>query len=294
MALSLLNGGDKSLMEPLTCKREVLEIQVGGGTLRSLLEARLAACAKSKDSFTVLSKLWPSLELAEALASANGAAVVRSADGEALAWTGSSESAPAGAKDIALDAKSKLVVYPWDILAVNEEVVGAISEDDIRGTVRERVTVDGHLVLGEGSVVLPGVYIEGNLIVGRNTKLGPNCYVRGSTYIADNCHVGQAVEIKNSILMDKVSAGHLSYLGDTIVCPRTNFGAGTITSNFRHDGKNHRCMVGGSLLDTGRRKFGAIIGDFVHTGVHTSIFPGRKIWPEVWTLPGEVVHHISK
>lgn len=289
MSLRLLPGGDKALLEPLTCKREALDLQLAGGTLRSLLETRLSVCAKSKDSFTVLSNLWPSLELAAAIASANGAFVVRSAEGLALAWSGSSDSAPAGAKDIVLDAKSRVIKYPWDILAVNEELVGAISSDNIKGTVRNGVTVDGHIVLGEGSVILPGVYIEGNVIVGRNTKIGPNCYIRGSTSIADNCHVGQAVEIKNSILMDKVSAGHLSYLGDTIVCPKTNFGAGTITSNFRHDGKNHRSMIGEALVDTGRRKFGAIIGENVHTGIHTSIYPGRKIWADVSTRPGDIV-----
>jgi len=69
----------------------------------------------------------------------------------------------------------------------------------------------------------------------------------------------------------------------------TNFGAGTITANFRHDGKPHRSMVGGELVDTGRLKFGAIIGDDVHTGIHTGIYPGRKIWPHQSTRPGEIV-----
>jgi bifunctional UDP-N-acetylglucosamine pyrophosphorylase/glucosamine-1-phosphate N-acetyltransferase len=89
--------------------------------------------------------------------------------------------------------------------------------------------------------------------------------------------------------MDKVSAGHLSYIGDSIICPLTNFGAGTITANFRHDGKNHRSAVDGQIMDTGRRKFGTIIGDHVHTGIHTSIFPGRKIWPGLATMPGDLV-----
>jgi len=97
------------------------------------------------------------------------------------------------------------------------------------------------------------------------------------------------VEIKNSLLMNNVSAGHLSYLGDSIVSPDTNFGAGTITANFRHDGRNHRSIVADELLDTGRRKLGAIIGDDVHTGIHTAIYPGRKIWPSCSTLPGDIV-----
>ena len=89
--------------------------------------------------------------------------------------------------------------------------------------------------------------------------------------------------------MDGVGAGHLSYVGDSIIGVKTNLGAGTITANFRHDGKNHRSEINGSLVDTGRRKFGSILGDNVHTGVHTSIYPGRKIWNDVSTRPGDCV-----
>ena len=62
-----------------------------------------------------------------------------------------------------------------------------------------------------------------------------------------------------------------------------------VSANFRHDGKNHRSMVQGCLIDTGRRKFGSIIGENVHTGIHTAIYPGRKIWADVQTRPGDVV-----
>jgi bifunctional UDP-N-acetylglucosamine pyrophosphorylase/glucosamine-1-phosphate N-acetyltransferase len=70
---------------------------------------------------------------------------------------------------------------------------------------------------------------------------------------------------------------------------RVNFGAGTMISNLRHDGANHRSMVAGALVDTGRRKFGAIIADHVHTGINTVIYPGRKLWPHTSTRPGAIV-----
>ena len=127
------------------------------------------------------------------------------------------------------------------------------------------------------------------MIIGDNCKVGPNCYIRGSTSIGDKCHVGQAVEIKNSILLPGTNVGHLSYLGDTILGEKVNFGAGTITSNLRHDGGAHRSPVEGRMVDTGRRKLGAIVGDGVHTGIHTSIYPGRKLWPKTSTLPGAIV-----
>mgnify|MGYP003678629198 CR=1 FL=1 len=185
--------------------------------------------------------------------------------------------------------ESKVIRYPWDFLDLQELLFNKLTESRIDGCLHERATVDGVLILGEGSKVLPGVYIEGVTIVGRDCKIGPNAYLRGMTAIGDGCHVGQAVEIKNSILYPKVAIGHLSYCGDSVVGQGVNFGAGTIVSNFRHDGKNHRSMVADQLVDTGRRKFGSIIGDGVHTGIHTSIYPGRKLWPQTSTLPGGVV-----
>ena len=179
--------------------------------------------------------------------------------------------------------------HPWDLLALNETLMAAMDHNDIRGTIRAGATIDGFVSLGENSVILPGVYIEGNVIIGRDCKIGPNCYIRGNTSIGDRCHVGQAVEIKNSILGDKVSVGHLSYAGDSVICNNVNFGAGTIISNLRHDGRNHRWLENQEFLDTGRRKFGAIIGENVHTGIHTAIYPGRSLSAGSCTAPGEVV-----
>jgi len=126
-------------------------------------------------------------------------------------------------------------------------------------------------------------------VIGKNAKIGPNCYIRGNTSIGDNCHIGQSVEIKNSIIGNNTNVGHLSYVGDSIIGHNVNLGAGTIISNFRHDGGNHRSFIDGELIDTGRRKFGTIIADGVHTGINTSIYPGRKLGKNVTTLPGEVI-----
>jgi bifunctional UDP-N-acetylglucosamine pyrophosphorylase/glucosamine-1-phosphate N-acetyltransferase len=84
-------------------------------------------------------------------------------------------------------------------------------------------------------------------------------------------------------------ASHLTYLGDSVVGDRANLGCGTITANVRHDGANHKAVVNGACVDTGRLKLGAIIGDDVHTGINTSIYPGRKMWPGVTTRPGAIV-----
>ena len=181
--------------------------------------------------------------------------------------------------------------YPWDLLRANELYVAGLTESRIEGEVHPLAVIEGVLHLGKGSRILPGVFIEGNVVIGENCKIGPNCYIRGNTSIGDNCHIGQSVEIKNCVILSRSNVGHLSYIGDSILGEGVNLGAGTTTSNLRHDGKNHRTMINGKLVDTGRRKFGAIIADGVHTGINTSIYPGRKLWPNVTTRPGEIVQH---
>ena len=202
-----------------------------------------------------------------------------------LAWFGE---VPDADKAI-VASKSFLIVHPWDLIRANELLVGSLSESNIQGEIHPNAVIEGHIMLGAGSRILPGVFIKGNVVIGANCKIGPNCYIRGSTSIGDKCHVGNAVEIKNSILLSSTNVGHLSYVGDSVLGEKVNFGAGTITSNLRHDGKNHRTDVEGVLVDTGRRKFGCIVGDGVHTGINTSIYPGRKLWPGTSTRPGEIV-----
>jgi len=186
-------------------------------------------------------------------------------------------------------SQSFALTYAWDLLRANAEAMTARKNYVQESGAHASLYVDGRLQVGKGTKILPGVVIEGDVIIGDNCKVGPNCYIRGSTAIGDKCHVGQAVEIKNSILLSGTNVGHLSYLGDSILGEKVNFGAGTITSNLRHDGGTHRSPVAGRMVDTGRRKLGAIVGDGVHTGIHTSLYPGRKLWPKTSTLPGAIV-----
>lgn len=185
--------------------------------------------------------------------------------------------------------QSFVIAHSWDLLRANAEAMSARPTYVQESGAHPSLHVDGRLQVGKGTKILPGVVIEGDVIIGENCKIGPHCYLRGATAIGDKCHVGQAVEIKNSLLLSGTNVGHLSYLGDSILGEKVNLGAGTITSNLRHDGGTHRSPVGGRLIDTGRRKLGAIIGDGVHTGIHTAIYPGRKLWPRTTTPPGAIV-----
>ncbi len=185
------------------------------------------------------------------------------------------------------------VGHPWDLIEANSVLVSEI-KNDIKGKVGKNVIVKGKLKAGKGTEILSGTYIKGNVIIGENCLIGPNCYLRGNTSIGNGCHIGQAVEIKNSVIMDNAKVPHLSYIGDSVIGENSNLGAGTITANLKHDNKNVRSVVKGKIVDTGRRKLGIIIADNVHTGINTTIYPGRKIWPGVGTLPGEIIDKDKK
>ncbi len=281
--------------EPITCTRLLAECPIANRPLVDIQRERLrlAGCTLvetgAQHDLFVRQDAWLSETMFRDLANMTTPAALRDARGELLAWIGESAQAVLNAPTLNTDSGSFLIRHPWDLLAIQEQVMSGFKDHHCEGDVSPAATIEGTLSLGKGSRILPGVYLEGSVIIGANCKIGPNCYIRGATSIGNNCHIGQAVEIKNSIIMEKTSIGHLSYCGDSIIGSHVNFGAGTITANFRHDGKTHRSMVNGKLLDTGRRKFGTIMGDHVHTGIHTSIYPGRKLWPNVSTLPGAIV-----
>jgi bifunctional UDP-N-acetylglucosamine pyrophosphorylase/glucosamine-1-phosphate N-acetyltransferase len=178
--------------------------------------------------------------------------------------------------------------YPWDLLDATAAILEDLKED-IQGEVSPAAHLNGAVSIGRGTVIRPGVVIDGPVIIGEHCTIGPNAWIRPYSAIGDGCKIGQGSEIKGSILMNNAKVPHLSYAGDSVLGEGVNFGCGTITANFRHDGKNHSSMVKGELVDTGRRKLGTIVGDHVHTGINTSIYPGRKLWPHTSTLPGEVV-----
>jgi bifunctional UDP-N-acetylglucosamine pyrophosphorylase/glucosamine-1-phosphate N-acetyltransferase len=293
----LLDVGSPETCYPVVCTRRLAACLIANQSLLDIQTRRLTAggftvASPSAHSPALYLRLdsWLSMEALHRLAATTTKAVL-SDEREILAWINTAPDLPLGAVRVPGDQHCFRIRYPWDLLAVNELMVGALTQDAIAGEVSSAAHIEGHLVLGPGARILPGVMIEGNVLVGAYTRIGPNCYVRGNTSIGERCHIGQAVEIKNSIVMNGVHLAHLSYCGDSIIGENANLGAGTIISNFRHDGQNHRSLVNGILIDTGRRKFGAVIGDGVHTGIHTSIYPGRKLWPGVTTRPGAIVQN---
>jgi bifunctional UDP-N-acetylglucosamine pyrophosphorylase/glucosamine-1-phosphate N-acetyltransferase len=272
-------SADPSACLPLSLTRRIEDFPIGNIPLCDHQRMAAGDLALNYHSWA-----WLSPEDLAELASGGASALV-DAGATAIAWLGSSPDAGP-----AVSAKSSFIIrHPWDFLRANELYVSALAENLIEGEIHASAVIEGVIHLGAGTRILPGVFIEGNVVIGANCKIGPNCYIRGHTSIGDGCHIGQSVEIKNCLILSKTNVGHLSYVGDSVLGEKVNFGAGTTTSNLRHDGKNHRSSVNGELVDTGRRKFGTIVGDRVHTGINTSIYPGRKLWPDTSTRPGEIV-----
>jgi len=178
------------------------------------------------------------------------------------------------------------VGYPWKMLDANKALLEKM-EPKIDGEVDEKATLKGKVSIGKGTKILAGSYIEGPVIIGENCVIGPNAYIRPDTCIGNNCNI--RAEVVDSIIMDNTTAKHVSYIGHSVVGKNVNIAAGTVTTDYRHDGKDNWTLVKGQKINTGRRKLGAFIGDNVMTGAGTIIYPGRKIWPGKTTIPGQVV-----
>jgi bifunctional UDP-N-acetylglucosamine pyrophosphorylase/glucosamine-1-phosphate N-acetyltransferase len=178
---------------------------------------------------------------------------------------------------------------PWNLLDANKSALASL-QTSIEGNVEDGVQIHGSVKISKGARIRFGTYIEGPVWIGSGSDIGPNCYLRPSTSIGANVRIGNACEIKNSIILDSTHIAHLSYVGDSIIGERVNLGAGTITANIRFDKKNVKVEIKGKRIDSGKRKFGAIIGDDVQTGINVSLMPGVKIGSSAWISPGLTVN----
>lgn len=177
---------------------------------------------------------------------------------------------------------------PWQLLEANTSLLEQRTEL-IKGEVEYNATTEGKVIVEKGARVRAGSYIEGPTLIKTGADIGPNAYIRGHTAIGENVRIGNAVEIKNSIVMARSSVGHQSYVGDSILGSEVNLGAGTNVANLRHDENTIKTKVKGTTVDTGRRKYGVVLGDKVKTGINTSLNAGVALPSGATTVPGETV-----
>jgi len=202
----------------------------------------------------------------------------------ALAASGGTVLAAAIPKDEWMD-----IGRPWDLLEANRWVLQRMRHE-VYGTIENGAHLIGNVTVASTARVRSGAYVEGPVYIDEGSDIGPNCYIRPCTSIGRNVRIGNACEIKNSLIMDWTHVGHLSYVGDSVLCEHCNLGAGTITANYRLDGKTVKMLVKDKLVDTGRRKLGAIIGDNVKTGINALFMPGVKVGQDSWIGPNFTVH----
>ncbi len=177
---------------------------------------------------------------------------------------------------------------PWELLAANEWKLGDCSRQ-IDGEVHDSAELRGPVVVAEGATIDAGTVIEGPVRIESGAEVGPNAYIRGATRVGSDCHIGNGAEVKNSVLMAGANVPHLSYVGDSLLGPAVNLGAGTQVANLRHDDADIEQTVKGERVSTGRRKYGIVAGDGAKTGVNTSLAPGVVLSAGATTLPGEQV-----
>jgi len=296
MQATILPPRHPALCAPITSNRELGACLIANVPMRELLAADLRRAGlqlvepESAEPRAIRIPIdnWIELGALLLLGRNPNPACLMDSVGNILAWKGSANPAECLEK-IVTDANCFPVMYPWDLLRMNEEVLALMDETSLLGDVSPMASLSGVIRLGNGSRILPGTVIEGPVLIGPHTVVGPNAYIRGTTSIGANCYVGHGAEVKNSIIYNNTYISRHCYVGDSIIGTHVTLGAGTSTENHRHDGRHHVSMVQGKPVNTGRLKLGAILGDGVRTGVNTSIEAGIKIGIARTTLPGSIV-----
>ena len=123
----------------------------------------------------------------------------------------------------------------------------------------------------------PTAYLGSPCIIGPETEVRHCAFIRGSALVGAGCVVGNSVELKNVILFDGVQTPHYNYVGDSILGYKSHMGAGSITSNVKSDKLPVVIRCGQERMDTGRKKVGAMLGDFVEVGCNSVLNPGTVI-----------------
>ena len=173
----------------------------------------------------------------------------------------------------AADYLSKFT-YPWEALSGISDLILEIGKT-LPADEFDHPAED--VWIAKDATVFDSAYIAGPCIIGHNTQVRQCAFIRGSALIGDNCVIGNSTEIKNVIIFDNVQVPHYNYVGDAILGFHAHMGAGSITSNVKADNKNVVIKNEGELIETGRRKVGAMLGDYADIGCGSVLNPGVVI-----------------
>lgn len=164
--------------------------------------------------------------------------------------------------------------YAWDALKKIKDYLKANLRPGLHNRCDGVAFIGEDVCIGEGTVVEDGVMIKGPAIIGRNCEIRHNAYFREHVIVGDHCVVGNACELKNALLFNHAGVPHFNYVGDSILGFEAHLGAGVKISNVKLVPGNVTVDIDGKPLDTGLRKFGALLGDHTEVGCNAVLNPG--------------------
>ena len=164
--------------------------------------------------------------------------------------------------------------YPWEVLpkisAFILQLGSTLSEEEY-----EKIGED--VWIARSATVAPTAYIHGPAIIGKNAEVRHCAFIRGNAIVGEGAVVGNSTELKNVVLFNKVQVPHYNYVGDSILGYKSHMGAGSITSNVKSDKKLVVVKDGEEKIETGLKKFGAMLADHVEVGCGSVLNPGTVI-----------------
>ena len=167
--------------------------------------------------------------------------------------------------------------HAWEALARIKDYLKTHLKPGLKNRCEGEVWIGEPVFIGEGTVVEDGAMIKGPAIIGRNCQIRHNAYIREDVIIGDNCVIGNACEFKNALVFNDCQVPHFNYVGDSILGHKAHLGAGVILSNFKSLKGNVSVQHDGKKIDTGLRKFGALLGDRADIGCNSVLNPGSII-----------------
>ena len=172
--------------------------------------------------------------------------------------------------------------YPWEALPHIKEFILALGPSLPKDEYEE---IKENVWAAKSAVIFPTAYLNGPVIIGKNTEVRHGAFIRGSALVGDSAVVGNSTELKNVILFNSVQVPLYNYVGDSILGYRSHMGAGSITSNVKSDKSLVVVHGQGENVETGLKKFGAMLGDFVEVGCNSVLNPGTVIGRESNVYP---------
>ena len=181
--------------------------------------------------------------------------------------------------------------YPWEALKGIKELIVQLGETLNKDDFLE---VSPQVWVHKTAKVAPTAYLGSPCIIGAGTEVRHCAFIRGSALVGENCVVGNSVELKNVILFDGVQVPHFNYVGDSILGYKSHMGAGAVTSNVKSDLSLVSVKDGNQRIETGLKKFGAMLGDFVEVGCNAVLNPGTVVGRNSNIYPTSCVREIGR